>query len=390
MNTMKTLLSTLISCVLVMPCVGQPVIIDPDIVTDSLSGKTPEERDSKAWDDLKAKHKENETANPQAAIKAYQEFYEARPKLAVPLAISLTRTVARLYSRNLQDQNKAQELLLWGWEKYKTSPESGELLGDNLKLLNEQKQHDKAIELLTAQWKDLRRSYTHFAVPALEEGVKAIQAQDKTTEQKAAELTDFITQIFLEFPYLASGQVQFWDGKFYDPLIQTLLDAKKHDEALSWAKLRFVAAPYEADAIDRASRMLVKAWSAKDPEKKQLDEFAKAQKDAAIVNPLAAVPLPLISDDLISERLARLDKSSAGAPERSTLLLWQGESKAAMREAKKWLELRGAEKTGALEACRVFKATDLSLRRATQFLTWLKSKEGPNPVEDFLKAEVKP
>jgi hypothetical protein len=55
-----------------------------------------------------------------------------------------------------------------------------------------------------------------------------------------------------------------------------------------------MVAPYEADAIDRASRMLVKVWSARDPDKKQLDEFAKAQKDATVANPLAAMPLPLI------------------------------------------------------------------------------------------------
>lgn len=387
---MKALVAALLLCALAVSCVAQPVIIDPDIVTDSLTNQTPEERDRKAWEKLRAENKETETANPQAAIKAYQAFYEAKPKLAAPLAISLTRTVARLYANNLKDQNKAQELLLWGWDRYKTSPESGELLADQLKLLNEQKQHDKSIELLAAQWKDLRRSYTHFAVPALEEGVRAIKAQDKTPEQKAEQLSDLVIQAFLEFPYLVGGQVQFWDSKFYDPLIQTLLDANKHDEALSWAKLRFMAAPYEADAIDRASRMLVKVWSAKDPEKKQLDEFAKAQKDATVLNPLTAVPLPPINDDLVIERLARLDKSSAGAAERSVLLLWQGESKAAMREAKKWMELRGAEKVGALEACRVFKAVDLNLRRATLFLTWLKEKQEPNPVDEFLKAEAKP
>jgi hypothetical protein len=382
---MKSFVLLLPLCVLVVCAGAQPALIDPNIVTDSLTGQNPEERDRKAWDELKAKHKENETANPQAAIAAYQEFYESKPNLSAPLAISLTRTVARLYSNNLKDQTKALELLLWGWDKYKTAPESGELLGDHLRLLNQQKQHDKAIELLSTQWNSLRRSYTHLAVPALEEGVKALKAQNKTDE-----LVEFITQAFIEFPQLATGQVQFWDGKFYDPLIQTLLDAKKHDEALSWAKLRFIAAPYEADAIDRASRMLVKVWSAKDPEKKQLDEFAKAQKDPAIANPLAAVSLPLVNDDLITERLGRLDKSSAGAPERTTLLLWQGESKAAMREAKKWLELRGAEKTGALEACRVFKAADLNLLRATAFVKWLKEKQGPSPVEEFLKAEAKP
>lgn len=387
---MKPLIIALILCVVAASCNAQPAIIDPDIVTDSLTGQNPEERDRKAWEKLRAENKEIETTNPQVAITAYQTFYEARPKLSAPLAISLTRTVARLYASNLKDPNKAQELLLWGWDKYKTSPESGELLGDNLKLLNEQKQHDKAIELLAAQWKDLRRSYTHFAVPALEEGVKAIRAQNKTPEQKADELSDFLEQTFLEFPQLTTGQVQFWDGKFYDPLVQTLLDAKKYDEALSWAKLRFIAAPYDADAIDRASRMLVKVWSAKDPEKKQLDEFAKAQKDPAITNPLTAVPLPVLNDDLVTERLARLDKSSAGAAERTTLLLWQGENKQAMREAKKWLELRGAEKIGALEGCRVFKASDLNLRRATQFLTWLKAKEGLNPVDEFLKAEANP
>ncbi|HEY0076168.1 MAG TPA: hypothetical protein VGB77_18850 [Abditibacteriaceae bacterium] len=387
---MKALVAALLLCALAVSCIAQPVIIDPDIVTDNLTNQTPEERDRKAWEKLRAENKETETANPQAAVKAYQAFYEAKPKLAAPLAISLTRTVARLYADNLKDQNKAQELLLWGWDKYKTSPESGELLADQLKLLNEQKQYSKSIELLAAQWKDLRRSYTHFAVPALEEGVKAIKAQDKTPEQKAEQLSDLVMQAFLEFPYLVGGQVQFWDGKFYDPLMQILLDAKRYDEALSWAKLRFIAAPYEADAIDRASRMLVKVWSAKDPEKRQLDEFAKAQKDVTIVNPLSAVSLPLVNADLITERLARLDKSSAGAPERTTLLLWQGESKQAMREAKKWLELRGAEKTGALEACRVFKAADLNLLRATQFLTWLKAKEGPSPVDEFLKMEAKP
>jgi len=154
--------------------------------------------------------------------------------------------------------------------------------------------------------------------------------------------------------------------------------------------LRFVCAPYEADAIDRASRMLLKVWSAKDPEKKQLDEFARAQKDNAIANPLAAVSLPPVDEKLVAERLSRLTQSSEGARERGTLLLWLGDDKAAMRQAQKWLQLRGAEKTGAFEACRVFKAHDLNLQRANAFLGWLKAKEGPDPVQEFLKEEAKP
>ena len=374
----------LLACLVTVPAFSQPPIIDPDIVTDMLTGKTPEERDRKAWNDLKAKYKDTEKITPQDAIKAYQEFYESKPKLAPSIGLTVTRTIANLYANEVKDPKKAAEIFLWGWDKYKTSPESGELLGSYLKFLNAQQQYEQTIQTLSANWNDLRRNYTHMAVAALEEGVNALKAQNKSDD-----LVTFITQTFADFPLLIDGSVQYYDYKFYDPLIQTLLDEKRTDEAMSWAKLRFIAAPYDADAIDRASRMLVKVWSAKDPEKKQLDEFAKAQKDAAIANPLQEILLPPLDDKLADATLARLDKGSGGARERNTLYLWLGDDKAAMREAQKWLNTKGSEKTGALEAARVFKAHDLNLLRATAFLKWLKDKEGANPIDEFLKAPEK-
>ena len=73
----------------------------------------------------------------------------------------------------------------------------------------------------------------------------------------------------------------------------------------------------------------------------------------------------------------------------STGMPWGSVGLAAMREAQKWLNTKGSEKTGALEAVRVFKAHDLNLLRATAFLKWLKDKDGANPIDEFLKAPEK-
>ncbi|MDQ3814358.1 MAG: hypothetical protein M3347_10455, partial [Armatimonadota bacterium] len=171
-------------------------------------------------------------------------------------------------------------------------------------------------------------------------------------------------------------------------LTDTLLKQKREAEALSWAKLRWMSAPYETDPIDRASRLLVKVWSAVDPERQGLQGFAEAQKDSSKPNPLREVKLPPVDEKALQDRLAHLGSGAGAASERIALHIWMGAWDKAMLEAQKLLENKDTATQGALEAARTFKAHDLNLQRANAFLTWLKTKEGPNPIDEFLKEQA--
>jgi hypothetical protein len=154
--------------------------------------------------------------------------------------------------------------------------------------------------------------------------------------------------------------------------------------ALRWAKLRFMLCDFDEAALARATGSLSMVWVIVDPA--QIKAFVAAQEDPKQPNPLAKVALPFIDAGLVQPLLQK------GLVEtRISLLLClntPASQRAAMLEAFKLLNNPASAARGAAQACRIFKAGDLSTRRANEFLGYAKDAQGgaqrAKLVSDFL------
>lgn len=389
----RTFLLLILSCAgLFAPAAAPPAAAqnDPDglpevdegAVANVTQNVNPEERDQKAWDALRQANAELEKTDPAAALAQYRQFM-ARPALAPFVGIRVVRDMAQLYLTGLRNAAKAHELWDWGIKRYATHPAMGDLVADKAWALLNARQPAEAAALVRAHREQLMQGWQQVAMPALQAFSDALKQQDTSAgreEQIAA-----LREMLLQFPSLLGGPIQFYDW-LYNDLTEALIKQKRGEEALGWARLRFMLAPYESDAVERASRTLVSVWSAVEPGGKSLGAFAEAQRDGAKLNPLAQVKLPSVQAEVLRERMKSLPDDQM--PQRIALLLWLGETRAAMMAAQKmWLgQPEGAAATeGIRQVMRVFKAHDLNLKRSNAFLKFVKTNQGENPLKAFMQ-----
>ena len=100
--------------------------------------------------------------------------------------------------------------------------------------------------------------------------------------------------------------------------------------------------------------------------------------------------LPPADARVLSGFLAASNAVSQDREVRVSVLLWLGRNREAMEAAtsgadKPPADAKSERKRVMLEAARVFKAHDLSLRRANAYLAWAGNPEGQSPVEAFLR-----
>ena len=92
--------------------------------------------------------------------------------------------------------------------------------------------------------------------------------------------------------------------------------------------------------------------------------------------------MPTLNPQYLAE-LATRPVDSPKCPENIHLDIITGHLHAAMLKALKLLENRQTSALGAREVCRVFKAADLNFNRADEFLNFLKTGIGDDPLEAF-------
>lgn len=366
------------------PVVAQPEIIDPGDVTDMVTGESPEQRNGKAWKALRAQMKDAEAGEPAKAVAAYTEFLNTHARLNPDQGVDIYKIIGQLYADGLKDSAKAIATYDAGLKKYGADPSMASLLGEKARLLLRNKKGAEAAATLEEAWPRASNTYAHMAEPLLHAHSDVLRDLKQPDER-----IKVLQRGMAEFPRLLSGQTPNYEWTYSD-LMATLQEQKRAGEALSWARLRFATCPYESGALDRATRMLAQAWTAAEPERKALLEFGKAQKDAAVANPLAKVPMPTLDDEVIQSVSARFK----GKPleERNIWRIMSGTPQGlaeAMAESRALCESKDkAEATkGALEACRVFKAGDLNLLRATAFLQYLKTRTGDDPTAAFIREQ---
>ena len=119
--------------------------------------------------------------------------------------------------------------------------------------------------------------------------------------------------------------------------------------------------------------------------------FGLAQEDTKRKNPLLEVKLPELDSEEIEAELKVLQEAqkkgydAERAPRIVTLLIALGQLRPAMEEARTLLVKRPSAPEGVQQIARVFKAADMNLARANQFIAYLDGK-GEDPLPAFMEA----
>jgi len=354
--------------------------VDLSAVVPSVGNGNTEQADRKAMVDLQKQLADVEKTEPQQAVTRYQQFLTDHPALTPSVAVSITAAIGQVYANGLKNTSKALETYETGFEKYKRYASSVRLLGEAVKLLLTNKRGPEAASLIANDWSLITQANPIYSNPLMRAHADILKAEGKHDEIIAE-----ITKQLIEAPAFLNDGPPEWHWRF-NLLIDEILRKKRAGDALAWSKVRFMCCEYSVDAITYNTRHLVEVWTVRDPSAKEPHDFAAAQQDTSKENPLAKVPLPTVDAAAIEQALAHLPQGKAGAHDRISLLLLTGQFKPAMHEAQQLLNDTASLHDGAAEACRVFKAADLNLKRANALLVFLKSGQGVNPVEEFLKA----
>ncbi len=351
-----------------------------------------------AWGALNALRDKMKGADAEATIKAYNDFYAAHGELHPVVANVLTTDVAALYRDQLKQPDKALEIYNWGLDKFKTQDASILMLEGKGRTLLDTGHAEEASKLMEERWPQVilmaRGEHPHLRLTAsrcIQIRVQALQKQGK-----ADEATALLKSTLQEAPDLLDPALQTsadWSqGWMYAALVDALIEAKHLDEAASWARLAFEESAFDKGAIDRASELMGRVWAARE-DFVSARAFGAAQTDLAHANPMSKIALPTLSPALLGSELKRLQEAQAKsydqnrAPQIVTLLIAMGQTRPAMEEARRLLVKAPTAPQGVQQVARVFKAGDLSLARANQFVAYLDGK-AENSLPAFMQADA--
>jgi len=168
---------------------------------------------------------------------------------------------------------------------------------------------------------------------------------------------------------------------YFERLFDLQIKLGKPDEALTTARLGYALCAFEQSAIESMSNLVKKAYASRGEIFKATQFFA-AQENPEQPNPLAEVPMPQVSEDQLAQML-----QASGTDSRLQVCsqLYASRYQEAMMAAQEAMAQADAQGMIAAlnEVARVFKARDLNLVRANQFLNYAKTGQGQNPLASF-------
>ncbi len=203
-----------------------------------------------------------------------------------------------------------------------------------------------------------------------------------TTYEKADQLPEAAEFLRL----FAVHHAEFADqGSYWDKLVSTYLDIDEPHLAKRAAVTAFRLCPFRKwELMQSLERLYTTLVATGDVEEAQdfLEYFASGEGD----NPLGQVPnLPLSGQE--RHRLVSHRQVGGTLSQLVTAHLYSGRLKDALQTAIQELELLGdrneAVRMAAFDVARCFNAEDMNLHRANQFITFLNTGQGENPVEEF-------
>ena len=172
------------------------------------------------------------------------------------------------------------------------------------------------------------------------------------------------------------------DWEFMRRYIPALQAAGERKEAQSVAKGAYAACKFTENDIKNVANLVVKAFASAG-EVFKANQFLAAQEDAEKKNPLHDVPSLEITDEAME---ILMEECRGNTHLKIVALLYYGAYNEAINLATERLgEAQNAETIAAAidDVARCFKAKDLSLVRANQFLKYAKEGEGENPLLEF-------
>ena len=340
------------------------------------------------WAALHAVEKRNtEQTDDALKAKALLDFYRARSKMHPNIGAATLVRVGDLYLNALKQPEEAIKVYDGALNLYGRDASAVLLLEAKSRALLQQNKKAEVVALLRPQLPLLFRAsqggdnyHTQMSSAALRYFVGT------DAEARSAQTIALLQQILWQSPvYLedrAQGAGGWENGWMYERLIDALIQVKRRDEALSWAKRYFQLCAFDNKSIESAAKAMGRAWAATD-NFEALRAFLKAQQDAASPNPLRAVPLPTLDEATAEIYKARIvwlnnrlaqgwpDDDGRTSRELINILLAQGDRAsllAAFEVAKNLMKNRPDHPSGAQEMCRLLKAVDLNPIRANALI----------------------
>lgn len=165
------------------------------------------------------------------------------------------------------------------------------------------------------------------------------------------------------------------DRRYWEKLITACILAGMATEAREAAVMYFRLCLYDTDSVQASLSKLLEVWKASGG-KDQLDAVITYVETGQGENPFAEVKRPVVSEAQFAAMLA-----PAWRPhQRTAIYLYAGRFKEAMGMAMQSV-FNGT--AGLEEIARCFKAEDANLVRANQYINFMKTGQGENPLMSY-------
>jgi len=335
-----------------------------------------------AVEDLNKRVEPLREKDPKAALAELKRFAQQNPDADPWIDVLVARWEVNLLVLSLNDNAAALALCDDMIKKHDKVPAGMSPVSAKARLLLAGGKPAEAEALVEKYWDLVPVTHRDYSNAALAYYCDAAQAEGKP-EKMVAMLQKALVQV----PVFLDEGAQNAPGWMYDRLAKALIAADRADEALSWAKLRFVECSFDAAAIERSTRALISVWTAKELSQRTANAFAEAQKDPAKPNPLAAVKLPAVDADTLKTMEVRTygENGPQALHGRVGVRIFTGALREAMVEARQALIDDPESPAGTQEVCRILKAADCGVKRANAFIEFVKGGAGANPLEEFFK-----
>lgn len=172
---------------------------------------------------------------------------------------------------------------------------------------------------------------------------------------------------------------------YHEKSLEVQLANRSDDAALSTARIAFALCKYNAGEIETAVALVRRAFLATD-RPAEATQFLLALGDPDRPSPLAEVPLPALSE---ADTQALLDAAGDDPVLRITAYLYLGRHEEALATALEYLRRTAPEQAAraVVQVPRCLKALDLNLVRANQFIEFIETGEGVNPLQEWALAQ---
>lgn len=314
--------------------------------------------------------------DPVAAQAQFNTFLAGHSDRDADFLVGAYTAWTQFQLYHLKDSKSALSTIEGARTKFATSAKRPEMDVIWAAILLDQNRAGEVETFYAAQWAGLLENHSSVPIAALSYG-KSLEAQNKNDKALSLWRQTFQSE--------GLNIVETYPGdQIFNRLVESLLRNGRGEEALSWAKLNYMTCAFTDSSISAATKLLMRAWTANELTQTTAQAFVQAQQDPARPNPLAKVSLPVPDKAALQKQQENVHGWHSRRLEVNYHLL-SNNWRQAMLEARSMIVDNPNSPEGVLEVCRVFKAADLNLKRANEFIAFMKNGTGDNPIIGFLK-----